>query len=145
MNLVEINADTWSDEWIWTDVLTFTLGENTDLLTSVHVTSLFFAQNSKVRHFQIIPTQNPSVVQKNYSEKKCSGTPPRSSNSQNIYFPRLVVEQHTDEKSRFSIKRRRNVDILRNPCEFDPLFLNIWSIFTEKFRTQKFFSLTSSF
>ena len=83
----------------------------------------FFAQNSKVHHIQIIPTQNPSVVQKNYSEKKCLGTLPLSSYSQNIYFARLVIELHTGENSRFSIKRRRNVDILPDPCEFDLRFL----------------------
>ena len=105
----------------------------------------FFAQNSKVRHIQIIPTQNPSVVQKNYSEKKCSGTLPLSSNSQNIYFARLVIELHTGENSRFSIKRRRNVDILRDPCELDPRFFLSWSIFMEKFTEQKFLSVTSSF
>ena len=50
------------------------------------------AQNSKVPNFQTIPTQNPSVVQKNYSEKKCSETLPLSNKSQNIYFVRLITE-----------------------------------------------------
>ena len=62
------NVGTWSDELRWAHVFTFTSCENTDLLMPIRVTSNFdfhlCAQNSKVRHFQIIPMQNPSVVQK---------------------------------------------------------------------------------
>ena len=127
-------------------MLTFTLRENTDSLTSDSVTSYFyFAQNSKVRHFETIPTQNPSVVHKNYSEKKCSETLPLSNKSQNIYFVRLIMEQYTGESSRFSVKSRRNVDVLGNPCEFDIRFWCIWSSFTETFTAQKFLGVTSGF
>ena len=103
------------------------------------------AQNSKVRNFETIPTQNPSVVQKKYSEKKCSETLPLSNKSQNIYFVRLIMEQYTGESSRFSVKPRRNVDVLVNPCEFDTRFWRIWSSFTEKFTAQKVLSVTSGF
>ena len=52
----------------------------------------FIAQNSKVRHIQTVPAQNLSVVQKNFSEKKCSETLPLSNKSQNTYFVRLIME-----------------------------------------------------
>ena len=55
------------------------------------------------------------------------------------------MEQYTGENSRFSVKPRRNVDVLGNPCEFDTRFCRIWSSFTEKFTAQKFLSVTSSF
>ena len=105
------NANKRSDEWRWAHVFTCMSSENTDLLTWVPVTSHFYfhlcVQNSKVCHFQIIPTQNTSVAQKNYSEMKCSGTLSLSSYSQHINFARLIMEQHCGENSRFSIKERK--------------------------------------
>ena len=49
-----------------------------------------------------------SRTEKNYTGNKCSGTLPLSRNSQNIHFIWLIMEQHTGEKNRFSIKQRRN-------------------------------------
>ena len=98
----------------------------------------------KYAAFKTTPMKNPSVVQK-YSEKKCSETLPLSNNCQNIYFIRLIMEQITGENSLFSVKPRRNVDLFRNPCEFDTRLRPISCIFMEKLRAQKLLSVTSSF
>ena len=120
------NADMRSDEWRWAHGFTHTSRENTDSPMSVPVTSHSYfhlcAKNSIVRHFQIISAQNTSVAHKNYSEKKCSGTLPLSSNSQNMHFAWLIMEQHTGENSWFSIKPRRNETFCETHTKLTPNF-----------------------
>ena len=123
------NTDMRSDEWKWAHGFTYMSRKNTDLLISVPVTlhSYFHlcAQNSKERHFRIISAQNTSVAHKNYSEKKCSGTLPLSSNSQNIHFTWLIMEQHTGDNSWFSIKPRRNETFSEPMPNWPPILMHL--------------------
>ena len=79
----------------------FPSSENTDFLTSYRVTSHFYFAFVGSKLKSTISLQNPSIVQNNYSEKKCSGTLPLSRIRHNMYFFRLIVEQHTGEKAGF--------------------------------------------